>query len=233
MPNMPSDAVLRKEACGPLADLIRRLSDPSGERTLEALRLFMRLSPNEALKKLKSTKDLTWKKLLVGGETFSTLTARCLQEKMVVHERATILAGALYKSLPFFDSVFQEEVEFVKGSLSELFLFEEDIPGNGRQEVNFQDFLNEEFLAEHELKFCEVYDAGYLRLAWPEQTSRWLADHVRIGTKPLYDDSTDRPMGFTLDKFHLGAESKLYLGPVFPERPIDFNPRSQWIFRRK
>ncbi len=194
----PCSDIALAAAAGPMKDMLDKLSGENGATWLEA-----------------------WKTLTVGGNTKDELLAQFAEAKLpsgVIGIQASDCARDI-AGKPACDFLKEKEegVEFVMGSLRDLFGFEENI----KTEV----FLNEAFLAKHGLELCKPSDAFYLRLAYLDQL---LDEWIRIGMNPI-TDSDGYPSVFDLGHFSDG----MWLSAIYADPDYQWDPDNRWFFRRK
>ena len=209
---------------GPLNNILDQLAGEKNELWLQILQLMSRMSPEKILSALKASVLKLWKKLSVGGNTKGELLEKFKTAiyKVAGGEKTGIQASEwardiASKSECAFPADMEEDVEFVMGSLGDLFGF--------KKNAETQVFLDETFLAKYDLEPCKPSDAFYLRLAYLEQP---LDEWVRVGMK-LIIDSDRHPL-----VFRLGHRSDgLWLRAHYAYPGNQWNPGLLWIFRRK
>ncbi|MDQ5912336.1 MAG: hypothetical protein QG568_551 [Patescibacteria group bacterium] len=212
------------DVAGPMKDLLDKLSGENGASWLEAVKLVLRTQPHLLIAKLKELALKLWKKLPVGGNTkdellekFKTATYRVGNEDKVGIQASDWARDIASKPECVFPTEVEDGVEFVMGSLGDLFGF--------KKNTETQFFLNEDFLAKHNLEFCKPSDAFYLRLNYTDQP---LDEWIRVGMKPIIDSGRD-PNVFSLEHGSRGVWlSADYAYPVY-----QWFPDNLWVFRRK
>jgi hypothetical protein len=212
------------DVAGPMKDLLDKLSGENGASWLEAVKLVLRTQPHLLIAKLKELALKLWKKLSVGGNTkdeilekFKTAIYKVGNEDKVGIQASDWARDIASKPECVFPTEVEDGVEFVMGSLGDLFGF--------KKNVETQVFLNEAFLAKHDLEFCKPSDAFYLRLSYTDQP---LDEWIRVGMKPIV--VSDRgPFVFNLERDSSGMW--LLASCAFP---VDqWYPDCLWFFRRK
>jgi hypothetical protein len=209
---------------GPLKNILDQLAGEKNELWVEILKLTSRMTPENILRALKNASLKLWKKLSVGGNTkdellekFKTATYRVGKEDKVGIQANDWARDIASKAECIFPTEVEEDVEFVMGSLGDLFGFNR----NAKTQV----FLNEAFLAKYDLELCKPSDAFYLRLAYTDQP---LDEWIRVGMKPIIG-SDRNPRVFRL--VHDSRGVWLFAADAFPAR--QWNPAHLWLFRRK
>lgn len=223
MSNTCSDIALA-DVAGPMKDLLDKLSGENGASWLEAVKLALRTQPHLLIAKLKELALKLWKKIPVGGNTkdelleqFKTATYKVGNDQKIGIQASDYTRDIASKPECLFSTEVEEGVEFVMGSLGDLFGF--------KKNTETQVFLNEAFLAKHNLEFCKPSDAFYLRLAYGDQP---VGEWVRVGHKPI-TDSVGYPFVFNL--VHVSDGMWLNARNAYPSYP--WFPDNLWIFRRK
>jgi hypothetical protein len=212
------------DVAGPMKDLLDKLSGENGASWLEAVKLVLRTQPHLLIAKLKELALKLWKKLSVGGNTkdeilekFKTAIYKVGNEDKVGIQASDWARDIASKPECVFPTEVEDGVEFVMGSLGDLFGF--------KKNVETQVFLNEAFLAKHDLEFCKPSDAFYLRLSYTDQP---LDEWIRVGMKPIVDSDRDPFV------FRLGHDSGgVWLGAGYAYSGNQWFPDSLWLFRRK
>ncbi len=223
MSNICSDIALA-DVAGPMKVLLDKLSGKNGASWLEAVKLALRMQPQTLIQLIKEAALKLWMMLIVGGDTKEQLLSKFKEATykvkdgtktgMKASDWALDIAG---KPECTFPTEKEEGVEFVKGSLHDLFGLDEN--------TETQVFLNEEFLAQHGLELCKPSDAFYLRLAYNDQP---LDEWIRVGMKPIIDSDRDP------DVFRLGHDSLgMWLRANCAYPGLQWDPDRLWIFRRK
>lgn len=221
--NTCSDVALA-DVAGPMKDLLDKLSGENGASWLEVVKLALRTQPHLLIAKLKEIAFKLWKKISVGGNTkdellekFKTATYKVGSEDKVGIQASDWARDIASKPECVFQTEVEEGVEFVMGSLGDLFGFKK----NTKTRV----FLNEAFLAKHNLEFCKPSDAFYFRLNYTDQP---LDEWFRVGMKPIVD-SARRP-----GVFGLGHDSDgVWLSAYYANPDFQWPPDYLWFFRRK
>ena len=212
------------DVAGPMKDLLDKLSGENGASWLEAVKLVLRTQPHLLIAKLKELALKLWKKLSVGGNTkdeilekFKTAIYKVGNEDKVGIQASDWARDIASKPECVFPTEVEDGVEFVMGSLGDLFGF--------KKNVETQVFLNEAFLAKHDLEFCKPSDAFYLRLSYTDQP---LDEWIRVGMKPIVD-SDRNPNVFNLEHDSNG----MWLNADYADPDCQWGPGCLWIFRRK
>lgn len=221
MEDMLGDAL--KDIFGPLKNLMEQLLGDKRELWLQVLRQLSRMKPETVLVKLKQPLFPLWKKFQIGG--------LCLSPSQIVKKFANEGIGPNHKfplmfSLPEYREgigAVSKSVEFVKGSLYDLFGFQ------GR--THFDIFLNREFLIQYGLELCKASDAIYIRLAWRNQGDD---EGAFVGIKPYYYTRRQQPEGllYPIIPRLSAAAGKLWLGEDWRHEG-KWDSGHVWIFRRK
>lgn len=212
------------DVAGPMKDLFDKLSGENGASWLEAVKLALRTQPHLLIAKLKELALKLWKQIPVGGNTkdellgqLKTATYKVGNEEKVGIQASDWARDIASKSECVFPTEVEDGVEFVMGSLGDLFGF--------KKNMETQFFLDEDFLAKHNLEFCKPSDAFYLRLNYTDQP---LDEWIRVGMKPIID--SDRgPIVFRLA--HGSDGMWLHAGYANPD--FQWDPGNLWFFRRK
>jgi hypothetical protein len=212
------------DVAGPMKDLLDKLSGENGASWLEAVKLVLRTQPHLLIAKLKELALKLWKKLSVGGNTkdeilekFKTAIYKVGNEDKVGIQASDWARDIASKPECVFPTEVEDGVEFVMGSLGDLFGF--------KKNVETQVFLNEAFLAKHDLEFCKPSDAFYLRLSYTDQP---LDEWIRVGMKPIV--GSDRFPSV----FRLGHDSGgVWLSASYAYPDNQWYPDGLWFFRRK
>jgi hypothetical protein len=212
------------DVAGPMKDLLDKLSGENGASWLEAVKLVLRTQPHLLIAKLKELALKLWKKLSVGGNTkdeilekFKTAIYKVGNEDKVGIQASDWARDIASKPECVFPTEVEDGVEFVMGSLGDLFGF--------KKNVETQVFLNEAFLAKHDLEFCKPSDAFYLRLSYTDQP---LDEWIRVGMKPIVDSDRDPSV------FRLGHDSGgVWLSASYAYPDNQWYPDGLWFFRRK
>lgn len=221
--NTCSDVALA-DVAGPMKDLLDKLSGENGATWLEAVKLVLRTQPNLLITKLKGSALKLWKKLSIGGQSpvgllkkFETAIYRVGNEDKVGIHATDWARDIASKAECVFQAEVEDGVEFVMGSLGDLFGFKKD--------TETQVFLNEAFLAKHDLEFCKPCDAFYLRLAYTDQP---LNEWIRVGMKTIIDSDRNPRV------FGLGHNSDgMLLRAYYIDPDGQWGRDRLWIFRRK
>lgn len=221
--NMLSDAL--KSIFGPLKNILDQCAGEKHELWKEILRLMSRMSPEKIHKALtEAESNKLWKrKVTVGGNTkyellekFNTMTYKVGNEDRVgiqVSEWAHDIAN---KPECVFSTEVEDGVEFVVGSLGGLFGF--------KKGTKARVFLDEAFLAKHDLEFCKPGDAFYIRINYTDQP---LDEQVNVGMEPIIG-SDHRPAVFKL----LHDPTGVWLHANYHRPDSQWTPDNLWIFRR-
>lgn len=216
--NTCSDIALA-DVAGPMKDMLDKLSGTDGASWLEAIKLTLRTDPRLLIKRLKEGFLKLWKTLTAGGNTKDELLAKFAEAKLPsgatgikIGDWASDIAG---KTACDFPKEKEDGVEFVMGSLRDLFGF----PKDTKTEV----FLNEAFLAKHGLELCKPSDAFYIRLTYLDQP---LDEWVRVGMKPI-TDSSGNPSVFRLAH----NSSGMWLDALYADPDRQWDPGCVWVFR--
>lgn len=208
---------------GPLKNILDQLAGEKNELWLEILNLMSRMTPESILKALKGIKP--WMKISVGGETLTDLIKKLqtttfrvgIEEKVGIRMEGMahyIMNKQGYQSL----IELEKDVEFVKGSLENLFGF------NAVTDIGT--FLDEVFLVRYGLELCKSgTDTLYLRLNYLDQP---LGEQVSVGMIPLVGSDLDRYV-FNLASHHPGG---LTIDTKHARPGIRCSPNSIWVFRR-
>ncbi len=225
MDDMLGDAL--KTIFGPLKNLMEQLQGNKRELWLQVLQQLSRMKPETVLLKLsRPISPPLWIKIEVGG-----LKLKPLQ---IIEKFTTAGVGPNHK-FPLMFSLIEyqrginaetKDVEFVKGSLYDLF-------GFTRERTSVDYFLNNGFLAQYGLELCEPADAISIRLAWKDQRD---GERAFVGTKPYYYTRKEQPEEglYPLVPSLMGAAGKVWFGEdwALADQGACSYTCNDWIFRR-
>lgn len=209
---------------GPLKNILDQLGGAKNELWLEIYQLMSRMSPENILAALKGAAIKLTKKMSVGGytlhellENFKIATYKVGDEEKVEFQASEFARDIASKEECTFPTEVEEGVEFVVGSLGDLFRF--------KNRTEAQAFLSEAFLKKRGLELCKPSDALYLRLAYTDQPSD---EKLHVAMKPILGfDGIPRVFSLVHDS-HV-----MQLYAYNADSDDKWNLDSLWIFRRK